>query len=90
MKCHFSIQARTHSIVDLNKKLPFTKEYFPNATIDKKMYAGTECGIANNCLNDAKIKSIKNIKCDANLNFDLYTTSIFGHSIFWTTLGIKK
>ena len=43
MKCNVLIKANQNTIVDLDKKLPFTKTFFPKGVIEKKFYAEENC-----------------------------------------------
>ena len=73
MKCNFILTANQNAIVDLDKKLPFTKTYFPNSIIEKRNYADENCIIIKDAIDDVKLKSIKDQVCDVKLNFDCYT-----------------
>ena len=90
MKCRFFLQARTSSIVDINKNLSHTKQFFPNAKIERKKYAGYDFVIINNCISDVIIDSIRDIEWGVELNLDFYTTSLFGHSFLDLSFDIPQ
>ena len=90
MKCHFFMQAQTSSIVDINKNLSYTEQFFPNCKIERKKYADYDFIIIKNCISDVIIDSIKDIKCGLELNLDFYTTSLFGHSFLDLSFDIPQ
>ena len=90
MKCNVIIKAHQHSIVDLDKKLPFTKTFFPKSKIEKRSYAEESCVIIKDAKDDVKLKSIKDQECDVKLNFDFYTYSLLGLSLLDINFEVSK
>ena len=90
MKCNVLIKAHQHKIIDLDKKLPFIKTFFPKAMIETKSYAEESCIIIKDAIDDVKLKSIKDQVCDVKLNFDCYTYSLFGLSLLDINFEVSK
>ena len=90
MKCNVIIKAQQNSIVDLDKKLPFTKTFFPKSKIEKRSYAEESCVIIKDAIDDVKLKSIKDQVCDVKLNFDCYTYSLLGLSLLDINFEVSK
>ena len=90
MKCNVLIKAHQNTIVDLDKKLPFTKTFFPKSKIEKRSYAEENCVIIKDLIENAKLKSIRDQVCDVDLNFDCYTYSLLGLSILDMNFEVSK
>jgi len=90
MKCNVIIKAQQNSIVDLDKKLPFTKTFFPKSKIEKRSYAEESCVIIKDAIDNVKLKSIKDQECDIKLNFDCYTYSLLGLSLIDINFEVSK
>ena len=90
MKCNVIIKAQQNSIVDLDKKLPFTKTFFPKSKIEKRSYAEESCVIIKDAIDNVKLKSIKDQVCDVKLNFDCYSYSLLGLSILDIKFEVSK
>ena len=90
MKCNVIIKAQQNSIVDLDKKLPFTKTFFPKSKIEKRSYAEESCVIIKDAIDNVKLKSIKDQVCDVKLNFDCYTYSLLGLSLLDINFEVSK
>ena len=90
MKCNVIIKAHQNTIVDLDKKLPFTKTLFPKSKIEKRDYANESCVIVKDIINDVKLISIKDQVCDVKLNFDFYTYSLLGLSLIDINFEVTK
>jgi len=90
MKCNVIIKAHQNTIVDLDKKLPFTKTFFPKSIIEKRSYAEESCVIIKDAIESVKLKSIKNQVCDVKLNFDCYTYSLLGLSLLDMNFEVSK
>ena len=90
MKCNVIIKAQQNSIVDLDKKLPFTKTFFPKSKIEKRSYAEESCVIIKDAIDNVKLKSIKDQVCDVKLNFDCYTYSLLGLTLLDINFEVSK
>ena len=90
MKCNVIIKAHQHKIIDLDKKLPFTKTYFPKSKIEQRGYAEESCVIIKDVIDDVKLKSIKDQVCDVKLNFDCYTYSLLGLTLLDINFEVSK
>ena len=90
MKCNVILKAHQHTIIDIDKKLPFTKTFFPKSKIEKRSYAEESCVIIKDAIDDVKLKSIKDQVCDVKLNFDCYTYSLFGLSLLDINFEVSK
>ena len=90
MKCNVIIKAHQNTIVDLDKKLPFTKTFFPKSKIEKRSYAEESCVIIKDAIDNVKLKSIKDQVCDVKLNFDCYTYSLLGLSLLDMNFEVSK
>jgi len=90
MKCNVIIKAHQNTIVDLDKKLPFTKTFFPKSKIEKRSYAEKSCVIIKDVIDNVKLKSIKDQVCDVKLNFDCYTYSLLGLSLLDMNFEVSK
>ena len=90
MKCNVIIKAQQNSIVDLDKKLPFTKTFFPKSIIEKRSYAEESCIIIKDAIDNVKLKSIKDQACDVKLNFDCYTYSLLGLTLLDINFEVSK
>ena len=80
MKCHFSMNTVQMGVLDLDKKLPFIKDHFPDSKFEKNTFAETDFIIIRDVLNNVKLISFNDTECEINLNADLYTTSFLGYS----------
>ena len=90
MKCNVIIKAQQNSIVDLDKKLPFTKTFFPKSKIEKRSYAEESCVIIKDAIDNVKLKSIKDQVCDVKLNVDFYSYSLLGLSLLDINFEVSK
>ena len=90
MKCNVLIKAHQHKVIDLDKKLPFIKTFFPKASIETKNYAEESCVVIKDALQNVKLKSIKDHVCDVELNFDCYTYSLLSLSLLDIHFEVSK
>ena len=90
MKCNVLIKAHQNTIVDLDKKLPFTKTFFPKSKIEKRSYAEKSCVIIKDVIDNVKLKSIKDQVCDVKLNVDFYSYSLLGLSLLDINFEVSK
>ena len=90
MKCNFILTANQNAIVDLDKKLPFTKTLSPKSKIEKRSYAEESCVIIKDVIDDVKLKSIKDQVCEVDLSFDCYTFSLLGLSLLDMKFEVSK
>ncbi len=90
MKCNVLIKAHQNTIVDLDKKLPFTKTFFPKSKIEKSSYAETGCVIIKDIIDNVKLKSIKDQVCDVKLKIDFYSYSFLGLSLLDINFEVSK
>ena len=90
MKCNVIIKAHQHKIIDLDKKLPFIKTFFPKSKIEKRGYAEESCVIIKDVIDDVKLKSIKDQVCDVKLSFDCYTYSLLGLTLLDINFEVSK
>jgi len=90
MQCNFLFRAHQYANVDLDEKLPFTKAFFPKSKIEKRNYAQDNCVIVKNIIEDIKLKSIKDQKCETKIEVDFYTYRLFGLSIMNFKFQVSK
>ena len=82
MKCHCLIQACLPGVVEIDEKIPFLKNLYPNSEIEKKAVTGgdKEFLIVKDIVDDVKLISFNNVDCDLKLHIDFYSTALLGYS----------
>ena len=83
MKCHFFLECNTAGNVDLDKKIPFLKTFFPNSKLEKKTLAFDEAQtyIIIKDVIDLKLISFDEAPCERSIQVDYYMTELLGYSI---------
>ena len=82
MKCHCLIQACLPRVVEIDEKIPFLKNLYPNSEIENKAVTGgdKEFLIVKDIVDDVKLISFNNVDCDLKLHIDFYSTALLGYS----------